>query len=387
MSLELAEAIRTHKNHLLPQLISKLSDINIKIPPQKVSADGCVSFLHIAAETNNVEAIRLLLRQPNILKDPTTDRSRTPLHYAAIYGHSNACQELLGTSNAAAKDKSGMTAFDYAKNGLKVTRHQIESRKNIKLLKIPTFVDGCGSGFLDVVMKMVDENININSYYKRLTGLMVACIACQKEVVRYLASLKEKIDINLRFREEGWTALHFACMPFGTEFLKDPESITSKALARPKEAGKSWSPLPRDEQSLRVEIANLLIEGGAEVDAVDASGETPLYSSVVCNELELVRLLAIKGANFHKKVVIEGKIATPFRVAELGRPEIYQFMLEYEAGRYFPNRIVMAIAGAPVTRETGKYPRLFFGRYMPEEEEDSEAQNSQVLPEPFLAHS
>jgi ankyrin repeat protein len=45
------------------------------------------------------------------------------------------------------------------------------------------------------------------------------------------------------------------------------------------------------------EISELLIENGAEIDAVDNKGESPIFIAVKANNMKMVKLLKEKGAN------------------------------------------------------------------------------------------
>ena len=62
---------------------------------------------------------------------------------------------------------------------------------------------------------------------------------------------------------------------------------------------KGWYPLHHAAQNYRAEIANLLLEKGADIEAKDDYGNTPLWRSVFASQGrgEMITLLLSKGAD------------------------------------------------------------------------------------------
>jgi hemoglobin len=61
-----------------------------------------------------------------------------------------------------------------------------------------------------------------------------------------------------------------------------------------------------------VEVIEALLEGGADIEARDSAGDTPLRRAVNCNRVEAARVLLARGANAHS---IGSKSLTPKRAA------------------------------------------------------------------------
>jgi len=54
--------------------------------------------LHLAAHNNNITALHILLRQPNIYVNPKSCGLDTPLHYAVRVGSAEAIRVLINAN-------------------------------------------------------------------------------------------------------------------------------------------------------------------------------------------------------------------------------------------------------------------------------------------------
>jgi ankyrin repeat protein len=61
-----------------------------------------------------------------------------------------------------------------------------------------------------------------------------------------------------------------------------------------------------------VEVIRALLDGGADMEARDSVGDTPLRRAVNCNQVEAARLLLVRGADPHSP---GSKALTPARAA------------------------------------------------------------------------
>ena len=88
-------------------LLARGADVNL------VDADGDTA-LHGAAETGNVEIMRLLLDKGANL-NAKNKQGGTPLMWAAVFGNDDAVRLLLSRgANASLKDNDGITALEWA---------------------------------------------------------------------------------------------------------------------------------------------------------------------------------------------------------------------------------------------------------------------------------
>jgi ankyrin repeat protein len=93
---------------------------------------------------------------------------------------------------------------------------------------------------------------------------------------------------------------------------------------------KGWTPLHFAAQSNAVDCARILLDAGAEIDAVDSYGNTPLSTAVFASKGfgDLILFLRSKGANPEKK---NNYGQTPIGLAKL--------IANYEIAKYFDESV------------------------------------------------
>ena len=64
--------------------------------------------------------------------------------------------------------------------------------------------------------------------------------------------------------------------------------------------GTIWTPLHRASVKNYFKIANLLIQNGANINAIDIFGYTPLVWAVKCDAIEIADVLLQRGSNVEK---------------------------------------------------------------------------------------
>lgn len=66
------------------------------------------------------------------------------------------------------------------------------------------------------------------------------------------------------------------------------------------DVGSNWTPLHRASVKNYFKIANLLIQNGANINAIDTFGYTPLVWAVKCDAVEIADVLLQKGSSVEK---------------------------------------------------------------------------------------
>jgi ankyrin repeat protein len=157
-----------------------------------------------------------------------------------------------------------------SKNLVSLTREVLKSDVDAEVVDWRSYTPltiACQKGYLKIV-KLFVEYSNFNNSKKDINlerpdnnALIEACTYGQLEVVKYLLSLKNKPNIEA-FDRSGKTAL--------------------------MRASENWE----------LQVANLLIDEGANVNAINDRGETALIlvSFYHCG-LEMIKLLIKRGAN------------------------------------------------------------------------------------------
>ena len=202
-----------------------------------------------------------------------------------------------------AQDNEGMTALHFA-----VTRSEAHVARLIDTGAYPTIVTKKGQNLLHLASRARKSNIlgfllsnpanremidKADSSGK--TALHEACASGRPESVYYLL----KYGANVKIRDGcGRTPLH-SCADFAakqhlwsTVQIKAEEAARNKDRAWPASSRRTGLPWPTDEETMRVSgIMTALISAGADVDATDSDGCTPLDRALSNGRQEMVKSL------------------------------------------------------------------------------------------------
>ena len=113
-----------------------------------------------------------------------------------------------------------------------------------------------------------------------------------EEVKQHLAA---GTDVNEKADKIGLTPLHFAS---GEGHMEVVKLLIAKGADVDAKDNDGWTPLISARTK---EIAELLIAKGADVDAKDNDGWTPLHNAVVNRPKEVTELLIAKGSDVNAK--------------------------------------------------------------------------------------
>ena len=235
--------------------------------------------LHIVAGRSHLEAVKLLLDHG---ADPNAqnEMGETPLHYAAGHGYVDVVKLLLERgADPHAQNKYGGTPLHYtAGGGMLVEYYSSATKKDhVKTAKI-------------LLERGADPNARD---YGGRTPLHEAAERCEVDVVKLL--LQYGADPNAR-DDNGQTPLHRITDKPITLIFDKPRIYYSKV--RPALyflLGKLG--LVNDEGSC-AEVIGLLVKHGADPNAKDKHGKTPLGYAIDWQHEYYITLLAKYGANW-----------------------------------------------------------------------------------------
>lgn len=155
-------------------------------------------------------------------------------------------------------------------------------------------------------------------------GIFEASVAGKTEQLKNI--LKENPDSINSYSADGFQALGFACF-FGQT---DAARILIKSGAPINNYSQNElkvMPLHSAAASQNLEIARMLIENGADVDAVQNGGFTALHTAAHNGQIEMIKLLVTAGANPKRK---NNKNKTPEDLArENGHIKVVEYLNQY----------------------------------------------------------
>lgn len=360
MSMEkLIMAIFKKNEDEVDEILKSFPDIEARYTPKSNNMDKVLTPLQFAAGVGKVEIINKLLAK-KADRNAKSEYGRNALSIAAYWGNIEACKLLQSETDLLSKDSRGLTPYDnagFAITNVKSEDQKARCRQVEAILCLPTFlaalrkpddnvariiarekkldleklfVDACRDGDYVVVSKMLAlKLVDINCYSDGFTGLHVACMNAQKDVVFELLS-KRELKLNIPVKKAGGTlgntALHCVAMT---------RSGLPSACAESKDF---------DEQSVRVDIAEQLLNHGAERDQTNAKEVHPVVSSITYNQLDLVKLFMMRGTPPELRTKIDEDIRKKhnymkedmdlIEISVITRPEINAFLTEFIKGRY-----------------------------------------------------
>lgn len=253
------------KNDLLEDVLERGAPIDVK--------DACGrSALHLAATIGNVEAIKLLIDH-GMQVDAWENRQKvTPLHCAASKGKLECVKALIAYgADVNAAIKINKSPLHFAVQGLAVS----------------------------CVKELLEHGAipNSSQVYTE-TPLHIAAALGSSEIISHLLDHNAAVDVQCGF--DKVTPLHLAAGegdPICCQLL-----ITKGQASVECRNHKQQTPLHLAALSQCAETMELLLKAGANPNAMDIDGRTPLHSSIVkaTRTCDCVRLLLKKGVQVNK---------------------------------------------------------------------------------------
>lgn len=274
---------------------------------------GTAGEIHREAEKGEVaELKRLLAQDPALLNARDATFGRTPLHWAA-FRHQRPAVELLVASGAEvnAKDNYGQTPLDTVVSGMR-------AKDIVELLR--------GHG---------GKSTSLPDFH-------VSVLCCDlADVKQLLADNPELATVTGRF---DMTALHWLAALGNTPNLEDIPATAKERMAAEQRLTLAQLEQRWQTESVRhEEMMKLLVANGADVNAPDRIGMSPLHRAV--SNLAATKFLIANGADVAATDLVG---ATPLHLAASGvsgRPkkEVLQLLLASGA-----DANVMAPTGTPL---------------------------------------
>ncbi|MCO5169993.1 MAG: ankyrin repeat domain-containing protein [Planctomycetes bacterium] len=260
-----------------------LLDVPAEDAALAAAADGASPLLN-AIRHGHLAAVEFVLAQgasPNL---PTL-AGRSPLEMAEALGQA-AIAERLRAAGGAPLDRDALNLYDAARFGfLDVARAKVVDETDVR--RGAAFWAAASRGHVEVIHLLAPWAGD-----KAQEALEGAAARDRVGAMRALLALGAAPD-KLGF--SGMGALHWAAGRGALGALR--ELLRAGAKVDLKSKGDRWTPLHRAVDEGRVEAARLLLEAGADPNALAADGSTPLSLARQGVEAErLVPLLEAAGA-------------------------------------------------------------------------------------------
>ncbi len=148
------------------------------------------------------------------------------------------------------------------------------------------------------------------------------------DLERVQSLLSEHPELANAYAPDGFQPLGLACF-FGHEAVARLLVESGAQINSPSKNTQRVMPLHSAAASRSLEIARLLLEHGADPDALQEGDFTPLHEAAANGQLELVRLLLAHGADINLSQK-PGQTAIAF-AQKAGHQEVAEFLLSHGA--------------------------------------------------------
>ncbi len=252
--------------------------------------------IHAAVKADNLAKVTALLdKDPTLISLKTTKDGETPLHIAVGEGLATMTAFLLSRKadpNAASIDGTTPLLLAVGNEDLEIVNLLFAKGADLKRR------DNDGASALEIAAAVGSLD---------LVNLLLAKGADPRG--------KDKT---------GMTALHYAAGDVGPDEGEEAAPATGTAPATPTPAATEEDEEEEEEGRPRIDIYKALIAKGADVNAKDEDGVTPLHAAAAAGEQEAVVYLLAKGADPNVKDK-EGKTALDW-ANEAEEPEIAKIL-------------------------------------------------------------
>jgi ankyrin repeat protein len=230
--------------------------------------------LHLAAHEGHAEVVTMLIKNHGADSNASTKCANTALHFAAISGHAEVCRQLVEYGiDVNARNDEQWTALHFAVVYAKYA---------------PVFerVQACR------LLSELGADISATTQDQGRTMLHQAVLSGNFELC--LLFIEGGMEVNAKDKNEG-TPFHYAVSEEGNievcRLLVDHGADVSASA-------NDISPIHTAAQGNHVQLCKILIEEwGADVNAKDDVGSTPLKKAVRNGSIELCRVLLELGAD------------------------------------------------------------------------------------------
>ncbi|KAG8434369.1 hypothetical protein GDO86_012666 [Hymenochirus boettgeri] len=278
---------------------STLVSILEKLLSQKTDCESPTSLVIEAAQGNTAKVKEMLQKYPD--KVDIRNQGRTALQVASHLGYMEVVKVLLqANANIDLRDDEGDTALHYAAYGNQagVVRVLLTRGANAELLnnaKCTALYIAVNKGFTEVVQVLCSPNCAINMQDSfGDTPLHYAITADFRSIIEILTEVPS-IDFTVQ-NHQGFNLLHQAALKGNSLAVRKILERARQLVDSKKEDG--FTALHLATLNNHQEVVEILIkEGRCDVSLRNNRNQTPLHLAVTQGHINLVQLLVTEGAD------------------------------------------------------------------------------------------
>ena len=306
-------------------LLVRGADINVQ------TVRGSTSLL-LAVDNNHTAVVKLLLDQENILIEKRNKDGLTPLINACFQGHMNIIILLLKKrADVNAQENGGYSSLYVAaqNNHTDIVKLLLNQAGILVDLKInigwtPLF-KACYDGYRDIAELLLNKGADVNTQNNGgFSPLWSAVERNHADVVELLLdNINIQVDIKL---QNGLTPLRKACY---NRNLKIAGLLLAKGADVNAQDNYGYSPLWEAVKNNHLDVVKwLLDQRGIQVDLKKNNGWTPLLMACHGGYRSIVTLLLNKGANVNAQ---GNEGFSPLYIAvEKNHPDVVELLLHQD---------------------------------------------------------
>ena len=301
------------------EFIETLIDLGANVNAQRT--DDKVTPLILSAHWNNFMAVNLLLDHGADANIARADAC-TPLHLAVMKGYQNVVKLFLEKNalvNTQDADGDSPLHTAVSKGFFYLTKLLVKKGSNVNLQnkkgKTPLFL-GVMNKHEQLIKLLIENEADVSIGYKEISTERINLVRGKdrgRAVWHYVLVKKRLLGLYLKRTNGGSLDVADFGAILRSGWVKDPPEGTLDQIF--EECGFTFKEIPgvtvlhiASKENNEPEIIDLLVKSGANVNAQDAEGFTPLHMATIHGNLKIVKKLVDLEADVNI-VTTDGKTA------------------------------------------------------------------------------